>query len=315
MLSSILPPLFFKKPKDNKTVRIHVEEKPVNPNWKKIGFWVRHYDIAENFKKMGNHKTHLAKQDPTGFIELACGFALKTIIPLNGKGLHQLRRHTYVNELITIYELFEFWQIDETIKISFKRWLDDIVFAEYVNKQSVLMSEIKPLKFYAQKERQQFHLTIKNEKIYQGSEPFDTQNKFFIFVQDAEGNFYASQTVIDKYDYVRHSSLLQCERVKSAGVISVHDGKINVLLNLSGHYKPDLRQIYDAVALLANKRVFAKEAKIIYFKEVYDFDLDAINMENREFSIPEFLEQAKTAALEIRKPMEKANSTIPRIKI
>lgn len=305
-----------KSVKEEKVEEVKIKKKP-NKHWRAISFWANNYDLTDNANKKGLHTTHLAKQDPAYFIELLCGYSAQAEIPLNSKGINTFQ--SSFTESISIKLLFDYWKSIPFLKVNdkstqnnlnFKAWLTNVVLVEFADKQSPLMEKIKPLKFYILEERKKLKLIINNGVISQADKIFDTNNKYFIFVQDNLGVFYASPTKInDNYDEVHHNAILQNERAKAAGMITVNNGKISSITNFSGHYKPDLRQAREAVEGLSLANAFAHDAHIIYYKPVYNSETDEIEMQHKTFSIDDFLRMTKDFASQIREDKQPSQVT------
>lgn len=103
-----------------------------------------------------------------------------------------------------------------------------------------------PVAYLSEDERAAYELVIDGGLIYDaGGKKLDTEDgsSLFsggraIFVMDQNGKFYASKH--HKMGRFHHSSLLAGGPVAAAGEIAVHEGKLVLVSDKSGHYQPRL---------------------------------------------------------------------------
>ena len=72
-----------------------------------------------------------------------------------------------------------------------------------------------------------------------------------IFIMDDQGNFYASPN--QRVGRFHHSSLAMGKPVAAAGELEVHAGRLQVLTNQSGHYRPTPEMTHRAVLALLSQ--------------------------------------------------------------
>ncbi|RJF99468.1 PAAR domain-containing protein [Noviherbaspirillum saxi] len=111
--------------------------------------------------------------------------------------------------------------------------------------------------YLSESERAEYRLVFKDGKAYEADgslfDTTDTPNGKAIFVMDGEGNFFAY-----KYAEVgefHHSSFLAGKPVAAAGELTSYDGLIVEISNKSGHYKPSVDFLLQAMNELENKGV------------------------------------------------------------
>ena len=80
----------------------------------------------------------------------------------------------------------------------------------------------------------------------------------FIFVISPEKVLYAGETRKDKF---HHSSFLAGGPVLGAGEIRVHEGRLERVTNVSGHYRPDLKRHFNTLLFLAQRGVDLSRVK------------------------------------------------------
>ena len=80
------------------------------------------------------------------------------------------------------------------------------------------------------------------------------------YVWSRDGFIFAGDHIGGKF---HHSSLVSGKNVKCAGMINVLGGKIKLVDNDSGHYKPDTRHLRTFVEFLDRQSAFAGDARII----------------------------------------------------
>lgn len=111
--------------------------------------------------------------------------------------------------------------------------------------------------------RSKYRLGVKDGLLIDASgQPFDTTNAASlhrrgagraIFVMDAEGAVYAScQQLLGEF---HHSSFVAGAPVAAAGELKVERGRLRLVSNASGHYRPTLAQSRQILAVLAEQGV------------------------------------------------------------
>ncbi|MEV3901198.1 hypothetical protein AB0K11_02650 [Mycobacterium sp. NPDC050551] len=112
--------------------------------------------------------------------------------------------------------------------------------------------------------REARRITIRDGIVYDSSgKPFDTANGVSafgpnhdgraIFVMDQHGNLYAS--TFQKYRVFHHSSFLAGAPVAGAGELVVKNGRIELLSDCSGHYRPGQARTQQVLDQLASQGI------------------------------------------------------------
>lgn len=110
-------------------------------------------------------------------------------------------------------------------------------------------------------------LLYRNNKLVNtsGSATFNTKFDIVdqdIYVVSRDGKIYAVNP--DALDNIHHSSFLKGRRVLCAGGMKVMNGKIKLITNDSGHYKPTNKQLVDFLRLLKDEyKVDLTDIKVI----------------------------------------------------
>ncbi|MEM8844481.1 MAG: hypothetical protein AAGB35_05490 [Pseudomonadota bacterium] len=113
--------------------------------------------------------------------------------------------------------------------------------------------------YYDQAQSDTLKLHIKNGKLYQGKDLFDTSDgdtahtyrHVALIVMNANGEIYASNQ--NKRFLFHHSSILGGRDLAFAGEIQVEQGVITNLTNCSGHYRPKFYMTYQILDSLVEK--------------------------------------------------------------
>ena len=80
------------------------------------------------------------------------------------------------------------------------------------------------------------------------------------YVWSRDGFIFAAEHIGGKF---HHSSLVSGKKVKCAGMINVLGGKVKLVDNDSGHYKPEARHLRTFVEFLDRQSAFTADARII----------------------------------------------------
>nr|MDZ8288015.1 hypothetical protein [Nostoc sp. ChiSLP01] len=95
-------------------------------------------------------------------------------------------------------------------------------------------------------------------------------NDWMIFVLSPDGKFYADAHTEGEY---HHSSALAGIPIKGAGAIQVIDGKLQAIADKSGHYKPNMHQMYTTLKHLEKLGV-NPETYMVYTRDLGDMQGD-----------------------------------------
>jgi hypothetical protein len=119
------------------------------------------------------------------------------------------------------------------------------------------------VKYLNERERAAFKVTIKDGKVYDATgKLFDTRGASTafkhnkgraIFVMDATGAMYISnEQTRGKF---HHSSFFGGKPVAAAGDIRIENGMITIISRNSGHYRPSLAQLNQAINHLKSQGI------------------------------------------------------------
>lgn len=117
------------------------------------------------------------------------------------------------------------------------------------------------VRYYDPIERQQFALTVREGHLYNAQGvPFDTATAVShwggearaIFVMDRRGRIYASN---EHGVTLKHSSFLAGDPVAAAGELSVSDGRITLISDNSGHYRPSRKYTFQLIDRLKSQGI------------------------------------------------------------
>jgi hypothetical protein len=120
-------------------------------------------------------------------------------------------------------------------------------------------------------ERAQFKLSVRDGKLYDAAgNLFDTQeggslwsnDGRAIFVVDQDGNLYASN--FQQAGFFHHSSFMAGEDIAGAGELRVVDGKLEVISDNSGHYKPTRPYTKQVIQYLEAQGININDVRVEY---------------------------------------------------
>lgn len=144
-------------------------------------------------------------------------------------------------------------------------------FFEWLNRKEIVTKNKLPRMVYRTQDpaRKNILMECKEGQLYRNKALVDTLNDqgkrpgYAAFTFSADNQlFLTSHHVMSDV----HASLEGGRRVACAGMIKVQKGKITELTNFSGHYHPDLKNLWYAVKHLP-ANVFSSEASIVYTKQ------------------------------------------------
>lgn len=128
------------------------------------------------------------------------------------------------------------------------------------------------VKYYDERARQKFLLTVREGKIYDVTgRPFHTtglgrgSDGHIIFVMDRNGRIFASK--YDNPGEFHHSSLVAGEPVAAAGTIHVENGVLQGMRDASGHYKPRRSFTLQAIHHLRSSGVDITPEQVYFIAE------------------------------------------------
>lgn len=128
------------------------------------------------------------------------------------------------------------------------------------------------VKYYDERGRQKFLLTVREGKIYDATgRLFNTtglgrrHDGHVIFVMDRDGRIFASK--YDNPGEFHHSSLVAGEPVAAAGTIHVKNGVLQGMRDASGHYKPRRSFTLQAIHYLRSLGVDIKPEQVYFIAE------------------------------------------------
>lgn len=101
--------------------------------------------------------------------------------------------------------------------------------------------------YYNRSARMRYLLLVQMGKLY--TDPSTLADVNGPYAMDEYGNLFA-QEVPDDPRAFNHSSFCRGKQVVCAGIISVRDGRLEHLDNMSGHYKPGPNQLANALRIL-----------------------------------------------------------------
>jgi hypothetical protein len=106
--------------------------------------------------------------------------------------------------------------------------------------------------YLSRAERLQHQLKVRDGKLFDArGQLFDTGEGSALYVMDSEGRFFAR--TFSLADDFHHSSFLAGEPVAGAGLMRVHQGRILMINDSTGHYRPSgefLQQVIDQLQKL-----------------------------------------------------------------
>jgi hypothetical protein len=118
----------------------------------------------------------------------------------------------------------------------------------------------------------------------------------YIFVMNAAGDVFAGKSIVG---VVHHSSFLAGGAVAAAGEISVQNGALQLVTNVSGHYRPGPMFLWQAVKQIVEAGVDASSVRVQcmgvpkVFKTAADFLSRLDPSDPRAFDTPYALERLK----------------------
>ncbi len=120
--------------------------------------------------------------------------------------------------------------------------------------------------------RKSYRLKPRDGVLYYEGAPFDTAEMstvfsgpgVAIFVMDERGRFYAGSHVKGE---LHHSSFLAGGGVKAAGELAATSGKLTMISGKSGHYKPEMRDLLEAVKALDKMGIPVRAAKVRLYRK------------------------------------------------
>lgn len=121
--------------------------------------------------------------------------------------------------------------------------------SDYLGEEYGMATGLKPghmVEYFDDVDREAARLTVHDGRLFDGmGQPFNSTaggshwspgQSRSIFVMDGKGNLFVSNNQV--VGQIHHSSLLAGQPVAGAGEIGVVDGRIQVLSDRSGHYRP-----------------------------------------------------------------------------
>lgn len=109
----------------------------------------------------------------------------------------------------------------------------------------------------------------------------DKADNLYLFNLEGEGRKRNGEDV-----YTFHGSVLGNKPASSAGLMSVVDGKVKLILDRSGHYKPDKLDMYRGVKALTERGVLHEDCNVCIGDEVINHKQLVQEMEQRGDGIP-----------------------------
>jgi len=117
------------------------------------------------------------------------------------------------------------------------------------------------VRYLTAEEAEAYKLTFREGKIYDSlGNLFDTNHWAGVYVMTTEGDFYATNEHGPRVFH--HSSFLRGLPIACAGTFVVREGVIQLINNLSGHYRPPSQALDNAVKQLRQNGV--EPLKVIY---------------------------------------------------
>lgn len=210
------------------------------------------------------------------------------------------------------------------VDVDFFDWLDAIEKAKKIPVAPIYYADATQKKYY--------QLAFQQELVRDKSGVYDTtaylgkKPGYAAYAISLEGKLYAANPV---KNHTHHSTFVAGESVICAGLIKIVNGKITDISNRSGHYKPGLKNLVDAINMLP-KEVFAKNATVSYERlrfpwlvnklTISDFKLlRAIGrgldrlIATKTLSLQQFIEYAKSQP-EMRKQLQDSTAENSNIK-
>lgn len=178
--------------------------------------------------------------------------------------LHRNRDYLWVN--------YNHWRRNYNSKT--ERYADSPDFFQWLNKgKDTIGVEKGRIEYFNEEKRKQHQITFDKDAVirtadgnvantmgFKGKKP-----QYAAYVMDEDGNFFICE---HKKNKIQHTSFLAGKRVVCAGMIQIDNGKIVDINNRSGHYKSQLKNLYEAV-----KRVppdaFVPKGKITFSKPYF----------------------------------------------
>lgn len=123
--------------------------------------------------------------------------------------------------------------------------MDEFFRGEELGKVSIFRGRKVP--YLTKTERLEFELRVKGGRLYDAKGSlFDSGEGSALYVMDAEGRIFARAfSVADDF---HHSSFVAGEPVAGAGLMRVREGRIIMINDRWGHYRPRsdvFRQVFD----------------------------------------------------------------------
>lgn len=117
-------------------------------------------------------------------------------------------------------------------------------------------SAAKNVNFLRREQRQRYMLSWDGTQFFREfNVPYDTGDQMTAYAIDQYGNMYAANeeemtNVNPEGSRFNHSSLNAGKAVISAGIVRFERGQLKYIDNMSGHYKPGVEQVHNAVQLI-----------------------------------------------------------------
>lgn len=171
-----------------------------------------------------------------------------------------------------LYDLFEVWKTSKSTD-DFETWLNRVAAGENVPGAEETMQQrlVKATKvsYLGENQRKEYEMQVDKDGristqhdgvLHSANLPRKVD---YMFVVSPDNKVYIGRKEKDMF----HSSFLSGGALKSAGLLTIVDGKITSVTDSSGHYKPDDGMMKLAEATFKAKGVDLKDAK---WKSVYD---------------------------------------------
>lgn len=154
------------------------------------------------------------------------------------------------------------------------------------------------ISIYSDEQIDRSTIKIKNYQMKQGDKIVNAPKaeKPLIYVWTAEEKIIiAEKEGKDEDSIIKHSSLACYKPVKAAGDLCVDNGKVTLVSNASGHYKPSWRNLYNFINHLEKYNLLSADAKVIYTSSINVIDSTTMS---KAITLAEFKAKAENQEYE-----------------
>lgn len=134
--------------------------------------------------------------------------------------------------------------------------------------------------FESPKEFEKYKVTIKDGLLYRDGTLFSGKNSArdeTLFVIGPDNELYIIEKRGDEDALIKHSSFFKGQPVIGAGAFRITEGRLEMINDKSGHYKPDIQHLQQTLVYLRDKGVDISRARV----EITGYPLQGTNERGR----------------------------------